>query len=256
MCLLYFGCYTMKNDKKKYFRYRSDVQADNRMATYFEHVVYTDEFQSEVKKIRKEFDIPEKGIEEYSTSTDSKDPDEVFAHTNFDIPERLDTTKFFDVIAKLCNQFGFDSDTWLTLFSEYVVFGGYDSFNFGKSYGIYNINNDSKKNFSLSNEYSKTYPIAILIDPYTSLTELKDILDKRYKDTIEPMQIKLRDPKSKMLTIRKTKEDLLSIYNLIKNNIGLSTKAIAGKINKRFNLDWDYTRVDKIIRQKKYRKDS
>lgn len=246
----------MKNDKKKYFRYRSDVQADNRMATYFEHVVHTDELQNEVKKIREEFDISLKGIEEYPTSTDSKDLDEIFSHTNFDVPERLNTTKFINVIAQLCNKFGFDSDSWFTLFSEYVVFGGYDSFNFGKSYSIYNINNDSKNNFLFSKEYSKTYQVAILIDPYTSLTELKDILDKRYKDTIEPIQMKLRDPQNKILTIRKTKEDLVSVYNFIKNNINLSTKSIAGKINKKFNLDWDYTRVDKIIRQKGYRKDS
>ena len=246
----------MKNDKKKYFRYRSDVQADNRMATYFEYLVHTDDFQFEVKKARKEFDIPEKGIEEYPTLTKSKDPDEIFKSTNFDIPKRLDTAKFFDAVASLCNKFGFESDSWFTLFSEYIVFGGYDSLNFGKSYGIYNINIDSKKNFSVSKEYAKTYPVAILIDPYTSLTELKDILDKRYKDTIEPMQIKLRDPENKMLNIRKTKEDLISIYNFIKNNIGLSSKTIAGKINKKFNLYWDYTRVDKIIRQKKYRKDS
>jgi hypothetical protein len=246
----------MKNDKKKYFRYRSDVQADNRMATYFEYVIYTDEFQSEVKKIREFFDIPEKGIEEFPTITNSNDPDEVFDNTNFDIPERFNTQKFFNEIAGLCNKFGFDSDSWLMLFSEYVVFGYYDSFNFGKSYGLYNINNDAKNNFKFSKEYCKTYPIAILIDPYTSLTELKDILDKRYKDTIEPMQIKLRDPESKMLTIRKTKENLVPIYNIIKNNIKLSTKTIAGKINKKFNLNWDYTRVNKIIRQKKYRKDS
>lgn len=248
----------MKNDKKKYFRYRSDVKADNRMATYFEYVLYTDEFQSEVKKIRHEFDIPEKGIEGHPTSTDSKDPDEIYRHTDFDIPERLDTFKFMDVISELCNKFGFDSDTWLTLFSEYIVFGGYDSFNFGKSHAIYNINNDSKKNFSLSAEYSKTYPIAILIDPYTSLTELKDILDKRYKDTIEPMQIKLRDPQSKMLNVRKTKKGLIDIYNFIKNNINLSTTEIAGKINRKFKpkIEWERTRVNKIIRQKKYRKDS
>ncbi len=244
----------MKNDKKKYFRYRSDVQADNRMATYFEHTVYTDEFQSEVKKIRKEFDIPEKGIEEYSTSTDSKDLDEVFAHTNFDIPERLDTTKFFDVIAKLCNKFGFDSDTWLTLFSEYVVFDGYDSFNFGKSYGIYNISNDSKNNFSFSKEYSKTYPIAILIDPYTSLTELKDILDKTYKDTIKPMQIKLRDPKSKMANINIIEKRLVPIYQFIKTHVMIPSADLVHLVNKKFRTNWDYSRIDRIKRERNYNK--
>ena len=244
----------MKNDKKKYFRYRSDVKADNRMATYFEYIIYTDEFQSEVKRIRNEFDIPEKGIEEHPTYTDSKDPDEVFKNTNFDIPDRLDTTKFFAVIAKLCNKFGFDSDSWLVLFSEYIVFDGYDSLNFGKSYGIYNINSDSQKNFSFSREYSKTHPIAILIDPYTSLTELKDILDKRYKDTIKPMQLKLRDPKSKMANINIIEKRLVPIYQFIKTNVMVPSSELVSMVNKKFRRNWDYNRIDRIKRERNYNK--
>lgn len=243
----------MKNTKKKYFTYRSDVQADNRMASYFEYLVHTKEFMLEVKKLRKAFDIDESGIGEWPTSGNSADQSEIFDNTNFDIPERLDTKRFFDKVAELCIKFGFDDDSWLTLFSEYVVFGYYDSLNFGKSYAVYNIDNDAKNNFKFSKANSKPYSIAILIDPYTSLTELKDILDKRYKDTIEPIQISLRDPKNKMLTIRKTKENLVPIYNFIRNNMNLSSQQLSGKINTKFKLDWDYTRVDKIIREKGYK---
>ena len=244
----------MINSKKKYFRYRSDVQADNRMATYFEYIVYTDEFQSAVKKIRKDFDIPEKGMGEYPSSTDSKDLDEAFDHTNFDIPERLNTDKFDSAIADLCNQFGFDSDSWLTLFSEYAVFDGYDSLNFGKSYGIYDINNDAQNNFKFSREYSKTYPIAILIDPYTSLTELKDILDKTYTDIIKPMQLKLRDPKSKMASINIIEKRLVPIYQFIKNNIMIPSSELVAIVNKKFLRNWDYTRIDRIKRERNYNK--
>lgn len=244
----------MKNTKQKYFRYRSDVQADNRMATYFEYLVYTDEFQSEIKKIRKEFDIPEKGIEEYPTYTDSKDPDEMFRKTNFDIPERLDTTKFFDVVAETCNKFGFESDSWLTLFSEYIVFDGYDSFNFGTSYAIYNISNDSKNNFYYSRETSKTYPIAILIDPYTSLTELRDILDKTYKDKILPIQLKLRDPKSKINKINIIEKRLVPIYEFIKRNLNIPSIKLRTLVNAKFKTNWDHNRIDRIKRERGYNK--
>ncbi len=244
----------MKNSKKKTFRYISDVQADNRMATYFEHIVYTDEFLFEVNKLRKEFSIPEKGIEEYPTNTESKDLDEVIDNTNFDIPERLDTVNFYEKIAKLCNKFGFDADSWLMVFSVYVVFDTYNPLNFGKSYGIYDMRTDAKNNFSFSKEYSEVYPIAILIDPYTSLTELKDILDKRYKDTIKPMQLKLRDPKNKMANINIIEKRLVPIYQFIKNNIMIPSADLVHLVNKKFKTNWDYTRIDRIKRERNYNK--
>lgn len=244
----------MKNTKKKSFRYRSEIKSDNRMATYFEYIVYTKEFMDEVRRIRKSFNIHNTGINLWPTSTNSNDPNVIFDNTNFDIPDYLDTNEFYKEIADLCIKFGFNENSWLMVIAEYVVFDYYDSFSFGKSYGICDMKTEIKSNFSFSKALSKTHPVAIMIDPYTSLTELRDIIDKTFSEQIKPIQMKYRDPKNKMLDIRKIKDDLIPIYEYIKKNLDKSSISICGEINRKYKLDWDYTRIDKIIREKGYKR--
>lgn len=245
----------MKNDKKKQFGYRSGIKVDDRYATYFEYMVHTEEFINEVKEIRKLFAIPENGIDEFPSLVDSTNSDEVIGSTNFDIPERIDTDpKFWKKVTNFCNKFGFDEDSWFVPISEYIVFDSYDPLVFGHGYAVFNINGDPKNVHSFSEAYAKTHPVALLIDPYTSLTELHDLIDNIYKTKIEPLQKKLRNPNSKMMKIKRTTSKMVPVYELIKNNLNLSTNEIVSKINKKFKLNWDYTRVDKIIREKKYRR--
>ncbi len=245
----------MKNFKKKQFAYKSGIKVDDRYATYFEYVVHTQEFIDEVTLVRKEFDIPEGGIDEFPSTIDSNNFFEVIDSTNFDIPERIDDNPlFWKRVTNFCNKFGFDEDSWFVPISEYIVFDSYNPFSFGHGYAVFNISGEPKNVRSFSDAYAKTYPVAILIDPYTSLTELHDLIDGIYKTKIEPIQKRLRNPNSKMTKIKRTTSKMVPVYELIKNNLNLPVSEVVSKINRKFKLNWDYTRVDKIIREKKYRR--
>lgn len=247
----------MKNDKSKQFRYIHGNKVDDRYSTYFEFIVHDDDFIKEVKKIRAKFNIPPDGIEEFPTHTDSKDYDEIVDSTDFDIPKVIQENElFWDEIVNLCSKFYFDEDSWFTVMSEFVVFDMYNPFIFGKGHIVYNLDTDIKRNMSFSKAYAKTHPVAILIDPYTSLSELRDLISNVYKSEIQPIQKKTFDKNNKITKLKKTTSKMVPIYEFIKNNLHLSSIELTGKINTKFKLNWDYTRVDKIIRDKKYRRKS
>ena len=247
----------MKNDKRKQFRYQSGIKVDDRYATYFEQVVHMENFNNDVKKIRKEFGIPENGIDDFPSSIKSGNYDEIVKSTDFDIPKHIDNNSdFWDKISLLCAKFYFDQDSWLTLLGEYVVFDSYNPFLFGKGHAVFDIERDLKNNLSFSKAYSKTHPVAILIDPYTSLTELHDLVQNVYKTQIEPIQKKHKEPNNNISKIKRVTSKMVPIYEFIKNNLHLSSVSLAVKIEKIFKVNWDYTRVDKIIREKKYRRKS
>lgn len=243
----------MRNPKKKLFHYHNETKVDTRYASYFEYIIHTPELINSVKKLRKEFNIPENGISEFPSLVDSTNIDEVIKSTNFDVPDYISTnTRFINKVADLCSKFGFDENSWFETFYEFIVFDNYHPFSFGHGYTVFDINQD--KAISYLKAYSKTHPIAILIDPYTSLTELHDLVDKIFKAKIEPLQQKVRNPDSKMNKIKRITPKMIPIFELIKNNLNLSSREVAAKINRKFKLNWDYTRVDKIIRERKYKR--
>ncbi len=230
----------MKNSKKKIFYYHSDIKVDRRYATMFEKLVYSNNFLIDVKKIRKEFNIEIEGLSEFP---EKENMDEL--EVNFDIPERLQTKRFWDKVEVLCQKYGFDSDTWFVAFEEFIVFNHYSHFNFGKGYAVFDFKNSSLLKSAIS-VHTKNKPIGIFIDRNTSLTELRDLVSKIYKSEIAPLQV--IDPE-----IREIQEDLIPIYNYIKNNLSKTSVTLAGEINRRFKKDWDYTRVDKIKRERGYK---
>lgn len=250
----------MRNPKKKIFNYHSKIKVDTRYASYFEYMIHTPEMLSSIKKIRKEFNIPEEGIGEFPSTVDSTNIDKIIASTDFDVPNHISSNPLFiNRIAELCAKFGFPENDWFYTLEEFVVFDHYDPSTFGRGYKILNFkkilnSNINIKTLSSLEEYSKTLPVAILIDSYTSLTELHDLVDKVFKTEIAPLQQETRNPDSKMNKIKRITPKMIPIFELIKNNLNLPSREIAAKINRKFKLNWDYTRVDKIIREKKYKR--
>lgn len=230
----------MKNSKKKIFHYHSDIKVDRRYATMFEKLVFSHDFLDDVKKIRKDFHIEVDGISEFPENGKGT----VF-EINFDVPEHLQTNKFWNKVELLCEKYGFDADTWFVVFEEFIVFGHYSHFNFGKGYAVFDFKN-FPKNKGIVSVHIKNKPIGIFIDRNTSLTELRDLISKVYESEILPLQ-------ELNIENREIQEDLIPVYNYIKNNLTKNSITLAGEINRRFKKDWDYTRVDKIKREKGYK---
>lgn len=250
--------FRMEVGKHRNFNYVSDVKVDKRYQTYFEYLVNSEDFNKDIIKIRETFKIPRDGISEYPLDKDI-DPKTIkeFNEDNFDfhIPDSISLQEnYLNSIFELLDKYNLNG-SWIYIVEEYLVFNHYDRTILGNGYEIIDIRYYKENGYDImENDTFKTLPIAIFIDQYSSKTELIDLINKIYDQKIKPIQNKYKDQRNKMIKIKMIKNKLIDIYNFIKENIDLPTKELTNQINKKFKLDWDYTRTNKIIREKGYKK--
>lgn len=237
-------------EKQSYF----ETQGFKKLWNFFLAMAETEEFNNQIKSIRKEFAIPIKGFFDYKEK---------------DFWDKLDTNpddrlkRVLEIsrkIEKICDRFHFQF-----LFSEEII-ENYLYYN-EKNYNIlsdrYNLcyvtdlkENRNKKIFEVDMfDNQEVYPISLGISPYASLRDILDFIRKTYKSKIKPLQEKYKSSASRVGKIKSRNKAKQDRNKYIYKNRCKPLKEIRGMLAKR-KLFLDDGHIGKIISiEKKRRKD-
>jgi hypothetical protein len=96
-------------------------------------------------------------------------------------------------------------------------------------------------------ECAELHPIAILLDPYMNERDLIDFVKKTYKEYIEPLQKKYRDPKLKINRIRNKNPRIKERNKFIYDHRDMHITKLTSLVSEKFRKTLDYTYVQRIL---------
>jgi hypothetical protein len=189
------------------------TKAFQSVANHFAHLQGDYDFIKKLRYFRKKFSLPVDGMEE-----------KLYSGKHITLPKLVDDAR--EEIGKWVKELGFES-LWVDefqyliaygepLYSKYVLYSGLVSVSdvhedlFGpyqsKPEEEFEYEGETVKPYELEREFREdiaryefeTKPIAILISPYASKTDIIDYVRKTYSTDIKPLQESYRDPKVKI----------------------------------------------------------
>ncbi len=250
-----------QRSKKKH---SDTTQGQEKMFAYVRSLVNDVDFRNEVATIRKRYSLPPEGIQE-NIKDELAFIEKLLPH----IDERGEEWSFQKEVFDLTSQFSL-SLPWLGAGTGYVL---YDDFFFARVSSLveaidlsevlveqekYDDNpvldeNGEEVPIDMMRNIVEGFPISLLISPYATGRDIVDYVKKRYKDDIEPMQLKHREAVSRIGSVRKRNKKTQERDEFIFSNRNLRRKQIAQLISDKYGVNLDYTYISKIIAKKRKR---
>jgi len=231
------------------------LQSRTKIYLYLVSLSCDPDFVEEIKKIRKEYNLPPNGYEKNIT-----DEFEFINSIPPYIKQNEDEVYFQQAIYHLSCRYKL-ALPWIEQITKYVL---YDDFFFSETTPLVEtiptvemIDNEEEdldldidyRQRALKNIY-EGFPVAIFISPYATGKDIIDYIKKRYKKEIEPIQLKHREPGVKIGKIRKRNQEIQNRDNFICKHRDLPAGELVTRVNREFGIIMDYTYLNKIIRKK------
>lgn len=218
------------------------------------------DFKKDVVRLRKKHNLPKDGLPEILYDVASN------GYKRYQYPQYLTDGKFYSDVGDFCEKYGLDL-MWSEVFEIYIIFNHIELDVNATPMQIQDIGHQASNSFifegdefylSFVKKLSKTHPVAILLNPYSSEREILDYVRKLYKIRIEPLQISYRNPNIKLGKFKRRKSSIKERNDFIYKHKHLPLKEISKLIITKFGSDRaiDEGYIGKIISmEKKRRKD-
>lgn len=217
-----------------------------KMITYLKDLVLRPDFRKDLRKFRTKFGIP---LEGFSTEV---------TLTNHNIWEDYEKKKegYYPSLNKILEKYGIDiywggsiADYILTNeLSENITYSTINTVDLRSSFK----ENTKKRDENFLNwikDYSKDFPIALFLNPYSSRNEIIDFVEKTFSLIIKPKLDRYKGNSNIKIGKVRTKNQRVARRNLfIYENRHLKKTTLVKMINEKFGDALDYTYVNKIIK--------
>lgn len=223
-------------DEKEYFDWidsHEDTSGYKKFARYVKTVLSSDDFQSEVVKMRKKYNIPQDGFKPQN-GTYSYPPKQWEERDAKTTHKRL-----MKDIEHLSTKYHIPFLNGLSIFESYIFYSSKEYVTDTNGFNLCMIS-DLKEEYEdpfskkIQESDNDMYPIAIRISPYASQRDILDFTKKIYKHHILPLQTRYKDKKVKIGKLRKKNEHVQKRNKFIYKNRHLPTKEISTLIRKEF----------------------
>lgn len=207
------------------------TKGERKVAAFFEHIVRTDMFVKNLDLARRVNDIPVNGFK-IDKSSDVPPVNWLKSHDKQDV-DALE--KYADDV---CEVYGLDVEAYSVCILSYIF---YNKFVIPKSFADFNL----LQLFDNENS-SPFFPIEILVSPYASLRDIIDFVTRNYK-AIKKRQNKYVNPNVRIGKYKYRNRDNLLIYDYIYNNRKLSLLDLSNNVNTKFNKNYGYEDIAKML---------
>lgn len=222
-----------------------------KMILYLKSLTEDSTFMDKVFKIRKKYGLPKIGIK---PTFERREDGETYEVPNFRPPEG-----FHEDLDTLANDYKirdpFDSNLW-----DFVVYNDTDSewyYDYREIVDLRSMLGEPESKVRMINiedmrRYAKDYPVAILIDPYSSQRDIVNFIRTTFYSDIEPLQNKYRDPNLNIGRVRRKNSRVKERNDFIdKNSQSMGINKLTQAVNKKYGESLDYTYVRKILKDRR-----
>lgn len=212
--------------------------------TYLESLVENPEFLKGVRYIREKYNIPNTGIKQkYNKDTDGS----YYETVSFKTPQG-----FRNDLNLFAKEYGITDPLDMSL-EDFIVHNNFDNEWFYNNNEIIDFKEElsRQRNSTSLFDNAEKWPIAILIDPYMSERSIIDFIKKTYYPSIEPLQLKYRNPEIKIGSVRKRSVSLKEIRAFLYKNRYKPIKELASMLNDKYRRFFEHSYIKKIIKAEK-----
>ena len=210
-------------------------QGHKKVILYLKDLTDDQDFLKKVVAIREKFGIPKNGSK-----------GKIFQST--------DPTTLYKEIEKLADEYCI-RDPFDSYLEDFVIHNDIDSeweYGYREIVDLKEIISSKwpsilKASLEELGELTKSHPIAILIDPYSSQNEIFDLIRITYKNIIKPLQKKYTNPKIKIGAVRKKSERVKIREKFIFKHPHLSARQLVLLIKEKLGETMEYNYVQKIL---------
>lgn len=212
---------------------RETDQGTKRALLYFKFLLDDNEFLQRISEIREKYNI------DPSNQVDGLDFGQDFTND------------------LLCLGYEFAlNDSWLHALYYFTVSDSYDESDCGEPNDICDISMIQRYPDAFVQYMSyaaEQNPVAILINPYSSLNDILDYISKNYKARIHPIQNKHKKDGVRIQKLRTRKTGIEARDTYIDENRDTPIQELLMSVNQKFQKDKpiDYNHLQKILRKNK-----
>lgn len=217
----------------------NESQSFQKVSQYLFSIRDKAQFQRIVAVLREEFEIPPSGFAFKLKDKNGLPRGWVVRR------QKKRMAIFEELVAALCELYGFDSANWMTCFRFFVLF---DTFELRSDfeYDLIIVHPFTAKNVV---QMERAYPVVLRISPYASLRDIQSYISLVYSSEIKPIQNKYLDPSIKIGKIRSQNARVRERNRFIYENQRLPRRELMRLVNDKYAPDYyvDYAYVAKII---------